>query len=143
MEHMCVMFAVFLNEFNSQLENAKFDTTQKHLKIKLLENVIKIFETERLYWARKRAAILSTFTIVNEVGILEYTNIPTSFTMVNTIINGSLCERNSIPARITSRYSLSGCLSFPRSLTSFRNIASYSYIRKRTSNPCNLVNVSL
>ncbi|CAB4011250.1 Hypothetical predicted protein [Paramuricea clavata] len=71
----------------------------------------------------------------------EYTNIPTSFTMVNTIINGSLCERNSIPARITSRYSLSGCLSFPRSLTSFRNIASYSNIRKRTSNPCNLVNV--
>ena len=29
----------------------------------------------------------------------------------------------------------------PRSLTSFRNIASYINIRKRTSNPCNLVNV--
>ncbi|CAB4032696.1 Hypothetical predicted protein [Paramuricea clavata] len=46
----------------------------------------------------------------------------------NGLMNGSLCERNSIPARITSRYSLSGCLS-------------YGNIRKRTSNPCNLVNV--
>ena len=44
--HMCVIFAEFSNEFNSQLQNAKFNIQYKiYFKIKLLENTIKMFHT--------------------------------------------------------------------------------------------------
>ena len=82
----------------------------------------------------------------------------------NPIPTPTIREQNKIPVQMTPRigyhvgrqnfiniptekvatgigHSLSGCLSFPRSSTRFRNTASYSNIRKRTSNPCNLVNV--
>jgi hypothetical protein len=44
--HMCVIFAEFSNEFNSQLQNAKFNIQYKiYFKIKLLANIIKMFDT--------------------------------------------------------------------------------------------------